>query len=355
MTPRERVLAVLNREKVDRIPVDFWYTAEVLDDLFHYFGVADQLALFKMMQVDKIVAGGIIFDRKGEVVPDGEFPRGMYGNRFRLVKSGLATYRESIGYPMMDISCRQAIDDYPWWPKFEDFNLDKSAESFARPHQYGFATYGMWNSFLENYNSLRGIENALLDLVMEPEMVDYVLDKIEELQLSVLDAFLPKVKGVLDLVYVSDDMGSQTSLLISPEMWEDRFAPRMKRICAKIHSHGMKVFYHSDGACAPIIGRLIECGIDILNPIQHICPGMNPVLLKEKFGDKVVFHGAVDTQGVMPFGSTEDVKKEVNMLLDTLGRDRAGYICASCHNLQAGTPVENIMAMVETVLNRLYE
>jgi hypothetical protein len=82
VTPRERVLAVLNREKVDRIPVDFWYTAEVLDDLFKYFGVVDQLALYKVMQVDKIVGGGIIFDRKGEVVPDGELSRGMYGNRY---------------------------------------------------------------------------------------------------------------------------------------------------------------------------------------------------------------------------------------------------------------------------------
>jgi uroporphyrinogen decarboxylase len=352
MTPRERVLAILNREQVDRIPVDFWCTAEVLNDLFDYFGVTEQLALFKAMQVDKIVAGGIFFERKGEIVSDNEFPRGMYGNRFRMVKSGLAIYSESIGYPMQDISCRQAIDDYQWWPKFEDFDLEKSVESFVKPHQAEFATYGMWNSFLENYNSLRGIENALLDLAMEPEMVDYVLDKIEDLQLRILDAFLPKVRGVLDLVYVSDDMGSQNSLLISPEMWQKHFSPRMKRICDKIHSHGMKVFYHSDGAIAPIIGKLIECGIDILNPIQHICPGMSPGALKDRFGDKVVFHGGVDTQNIMPFGSTDDVKKEVNMLLDTFGRNRAGYICASCHNLQAGTPMENIITMVETVLNR---
>lgn len=352
MTPHERVLAILNREKADRIPVDFWFTHEILEDLFHYFGVTDQLALFKAMRVDKIVAGRIFFERKGEIVPDGELPRWIYGGRLCLIKSGLSTYHENIGYPMQDISCRQAIDDYLWWPKFEDFDLNKSVESFVQPHQAGFATYGMWNSFLENYNGLRGIENSLLDLAMEPEMVDYTLDKIEALQLRILDAFLPKVRGVLDLVYVSDDMGSQAGLLISPEMWEAHFAPRMKRICAKIHSYGMKVFYHSDGACAPIIGRLIECGIDIINPIQHICPGMSPAVLKDKFGDKVIFHGGVDTQSVMPFGSADDVRKETNMLLDTLGRDNAGYICASCHNLQAGTPIDNIITMVETVLNR---
>ena len=87
-------------------------------------------------------------------------------------------------------------------------------------------------------------------------------------------------------------------------------------------------------------------------PIQHICPEMNTTDLKNKFGDNLVFHGGVDTQSVMPFGSTNEVKKEVNMLLDTLGRDKAGYICASCHNLQAGTPIENIITMIDTVLTR---
>lgn len=352
MTPRERILAILNREDVDRIPVDFWYTAEVLDALLHHFGVTDQLALFKIMQVDKIVAGGLIFERKGEVVPNGELPRGIYGNRLHLVKSGQATYKESIDYPMQDISCHKAVDEYPWWPAIDNFDLDKSIESFLKPHEAGFATYGMWNSFLENYNTLRGIENSLMDLAIEPEAAGYILDKIEHFQLCLLDAFLPEVKGILDFVYVSDDMGSQNGLLISPDMWENHFAPRMKRLCDKIHAHGMKVFYHSDGACAPIIGRLIECGIDILNPIQHICPGMNTTDLKNKFGDRLVFHGGVDTQSVMPFGTVSEVKKEVNMLLDTLGRDKAGYICASCHNLQAGTPVENIITMVETVLQR---
>jgi hypothetical protein len=90
MTPGERILAILNRKNVDRIPVNFWFTAEVLDDLFHYFGVVDQLALFKAMQVDKIVAGGIIFERKGEVVPDGDFPRGMYWQSFTSGKIGVS-------------------------------------------------------------------------------------------------------------------------------------------------------------------------------------------------------------------------------------------------------------------------
>jgi uroporphyrinogen decarboxylase len=350
MNSRDRILAILNRENVDRIPVDFWFTQEVLNSLFEHYRVADQISLFKTMGVDKIVGGAVCYTRKNELIPEGELPRGLYGNRYRLVQSGSATYGESIGYPMQDISCRQAVDDYPWWPQFEDFDLDKSVESFIKPHQAGFATYGMWNSFLENYNYLRGIENALMDLATEPEMVGYVLDKIEDLQFRILDDFLPKVKGVLDMVYVSDDMGSQSSLLISPDMWENHFAPRLKRICDKIHSYGFKVFYHSDGAVAPIIPGLIKCGIDIFNPIQHICPGMNPGELKEKFGNQLIFHGGVDTQHVMPFGSTADVSNEVNMLLNTLGKNRSGYICASCHNLQAGTPVDNIITMIETVL-----
>ena len=114
-----------------------------------------------------------------------------------------------------------------------------------------------------------------------------------------------------------------------------------------IHSFGKKVFYHTDGASEALIQPLIDCGIDVLNPIQHACPGMETARLKKKYGNRVIFHGGVDNQRVLPFGSPDDVRAEVRMLLATLGGGKEGFICCSCHNVQAGTPLENVLAMID--------
>jgi uroporphyrinogen decarboxylase len=105
------------------------------------------------------------------------------------------------------------------------------------------------------------------------------------------------------------------------------------------------VLYHSDGAVRPLLPGIIDCGIDILNPIQHICPGMDRAALQRDFGDQVIFHGGVDNQNVLPFGGPAEVRHETRTCIETLGQDR-GYICCSCHNVQAGTPVENVLAMI---------
>jgi uroporphyrinogen decarboxylase len=122
----------------------------------------------------------------------------------------------------------------------------------------------------------------------------------------------------------------------------------MKRWCGLIHSHGLKVFYHTDGAARPLLKPILDCGVDVLNPIQHICPGMDMAELKREFGKQVIFHGGVDNQSVLPFGTPDDVRAEVKRCLATLGAGREGFICSSCHNVQPGPPLENILAMVET-------
>jgi uroporphyrinogen decarboxylase len=122
----------------------------------------------------------------------------------------------------------------------------------------------------------------------------------------------------------------------------------LKRWCDFIHSHGLRVFYHTDGAARRLLGEIIDCGIDVLNPIQHACPGMDIEELKREFGHRVIFHGGIDNQSVLPRGTRTDVHQEVISYMQKLGAGREGYICASCHNVQAGTPLENILEMIET-------
>ena len=114
-----------------------------------------------------------------------------------------------------------------------------------------------------------------------------------------------------------------------------------------IHSYDAKVFFHTDGAAEPLIPRLIEAGVDILNPIQHVCMGMDCTSLKAKYGKQLIFHGGVENQKILPFGTPEEVATETKLCLDELGPD--GYLPCSCHFAQADTPIENVMALIKTV------
>jgi len=135
--------------------------------------------------------------------------------------------------------------------------------------------------------------------------------------------------------------------MYSPEQIHTYLFPGMKRMMALTRQHGSYVFVHTDGAVRDIIPDLLEIGMQVLNPLQWVCPGMEREGLKRDFGDRVIFHGAVDNQHVLPFGSVEEVRQEVIENIRTLGAG-GGYILAPCHNIQAVTPPENIVTMYET-------
>jgi uroporphyrinogen decarboxylase len=243
---------------------------------------------------------------------------------------------------------RSGIADYPWWPKPDEFDYE-DAERRAREAASEFAVIGPWVSLFEIYCQLRGLEQALMDLVLDPDLVDAILDYVEEIQTQMMRRLLSRAPGCFDLVFVSDDIAGQTGLLMSPASWRRHLEPRLKRWCDLIHDHGARVLYHTDGAAEPLVGPLIDTGIDVLNPIQHICPGMECGPLKQHYGSQVIFHGGIDNQHVLPFGTVDEVRRETLNCLETLGAGREGFICCSCHNVQAGTPIENILTMVETV------
>jgi uroporphyrinogen decarboxylase len=347
MTPRERILATLNRQPTDRTPVDLWVTPEVLQSLREHTGETDELAVYHKLGLDKIAwvfpgYGGGRFD------PNEGNGQTMWGVPTRMMKAGLATYQEFGTPPLGECEDAAQLDDYPLWPDPEKFDYAGAKAWAEQARSFHFATIGPWISHFEIYCQMRGLENALMDIAADPEFLDATLDRIDAIQTAMLERFLTEMGDLIDIVFISDDMGTQESLLISPAAWERHFRDRLKNWCDLIHRHGKKVLYHTDGAVRPLLPGIIGCGIDILNPIQHICPGMDRDALQRDFGDKVVFHGGVDNQKVLPFGTPEDVRNETRTCLETLGRD-GGFICCSCHNVQAGTPVENILAMIAAV------
>jgi uroporphyrinogen decarboxylase len=348
MTSKERIDAILNRKSADRIPADLWCTPEVLDMLRVYTGKQDEFAVYDALGIDKIVwifpgYGGRYFDPNdsGEIT--------MWGVPTRMVKAGLATYQEYIDPPLAAYESPAQLDAYPSWPDPDLFDYAGAKALADEARSWNFATIGPWISHFEIYCQMRGLENAMIDTIANPEFLDATLDRIDAIQTQMLERILTELGNRLDIIFISDDMGMQENLLISLESWERHFKPRLKKWCDLIHRYGKKVLYHTDGASFPIIPGLVDCGVDILNPIQHVCQGMDMKRLKQLFGKKLVFHGGVENQQALPRGTVQDVIDETRNCLESLGGDGEGYICCSCHNVQAGTPVENILAMIDTV------
>ncbi|MBZ0286481.1 MAG: uroporphyrinogen-III decarboxylase-like protein, partial [Anaerolineae bacterium] len=197
------------------------------------------------------------------------------------------------------------------------------------------------------HNLLRGLELSLIDPYERPEFTRYLLQRISDFFTEYHRRCFEAAPGLIDLTQVTDDWGSQTGLLTNPRIFETFYRAPMQRGIDLAKSYGIMVFHHDDGDIRRLIPTFVEMGINVLNPIQWRCGDWNLAELKSCFGDKIAFHGGIDNQGTLPFGTADDVRAEVKRLVDTLGCDHTGYIIAPCHNLQPLTPLENILAMYE--------
>lgn len=340
MTPRERWLAVLRRQKPDRVPMDYWATGEASAKLRKHLGCATDQEVFARLHIDPVVfVGG---EYVGPKPPDGS---DIWGLKHTSVDYGTGTYSECVYHPLAQFSSVEEIERGYRWPKADWWDYKDVPKQIVGKEERPIRGGGS-EPFL-HYCSLRGLEQAMMDLAMNPEIVHYCLDKLFDLAYENTRRIYEAIPGKVMITYVAEDMGSQEGLMFSPATIREFLIPRMKRIMDLAHSAGAYVFHHNDGACRPILPDMIAAGIDVLNPIQWRCKGMDREGLKKDFGAKIIFHGAVDNQQTLPFGSVADVRKEVEENLRILGQG-GGYILAPCHNLQAVSPPENVVAMYET-------
>jgi len=178
-----------------------------------------------------------------------------------------------------------------------------------------------------------------------------ILDRVEEWLTARYLMYMDAVGDLVDVFEYGNDYGTQRGLLISAELYRKHFKPREKRMFEAIKSRSAaKLFYHSCGGIAEIIGDLIECGVDILNPVQTSAAGMEPEHLVGEFGRELTFCGGIDVQRLLPYGTPDEIRSEVRRTASILGRF-GGYILAPCHCIQADVPPENIVAMYTALGN----
>jgi len=348
-SPQDRILAAINHETLDRIPTDYWGTPEITEKLCHHLGCEGPPELYDRLGIDGIIR--IEPPYIGPPLPnrydDGSaYSRQAWGMRFKAqAYPAGGIYWEQSYHPLTQMKTIQELDAYPW-PKPEWFDYDDLARQCAqypgRAIQVGYAAIFYY------HNMLRGLAQSLMDPLLEPEFTHHLLQKVSDVFYEYHTRCFEATRGLVHMTQVTDDFGTQENLMISPEVFREFYKPHIQRAIDLAKSFDLIVFHHDDGAIRPLIPDLVETGIDILNPVQWRCPGMDPSELKDSFGDRICFHGGIDNQEVMPFGTSDDVRAEVIHKLETLGRDGTGYIVAPCHNLQVNTPVENVLTLYKT-------
>lgn len=209
----------------------------------------------------------------------------------------------------------------------------------------------MWSAHFQDTCAAFGMENALMNMIANPEIYEAVDAKVMEFYLKANEIFYEATKGRLNAVLIGNDMGSQRGLMLSPDMVRRFIIPGCRKLVEQAHSYGLKVIYHSCGSIADIIPDLIEAGVDVIHPIQALAAGMDPHSLKEKFGDKVSFCGGVDTQDLLVNGTTEDVRSKVRELRQIFP---TGLILSPSHEaILPDIPPENIRALFDEA-GRIY-
>lgn len=339
MTPKERWTATLERRKPDRAPMDYWATPEVTERLMKHLGCKNLKEMYERLHID-----GVVTVSPNYIGPRPPEDSDIYGCRYRTIKHKTGTYDECIFNPLAEYKTLSEVKRYSQWPTVDMYDYSVISDQIKGWEDYPIRGGGS-EPFL-TYKNLRGMRQAYLDLYMHPDIVHYCLDQLFDFCYENTKLIYEQIPGEVLLSYVAEDFGSQTGLLISPKHLHEFFIPRMKRMIDLAHNNGVYAFHHSDGSIRKIIPDLVEAGIDILNPIQWRCKDMDRESLKREFDDKLVFHGAMDNQYTLAFGTEKEVRKEVCDNLRILGKG-GGYILAPCHNIQPVTPTGNILAMYD--------
>jgi uroporphyrinogen decarboxylase len=367
LTHRERVLAALNREEPDRVPLDFGSSISTTAIIPAYENLKKYLGLEHETQ--------IMVKRARTVIPHQSILQRFDIDTFPLM---LGEYR---GGASKEIDSDTLID--PWgttWKKAPDghfINVDgpfqnrdpkiEILETFDWPDP---DNQGLYEGLKEKANALhqntdyaivlnlpvgivhqcqfmRGFAEWLMDLYENPEFACRLMDLIADTWIRIVENVLDTVGENIDVIVWGDDLAMQDATFMSPEIYRELIKPRHQRMIAAVKSRSdAKIHYHCCGSVYALIEDLIEMGIDALNPIQVNAKNMDPARLKQEFGDRLAFWGAIDTQRILPLGSPEEVRAEVRRIIDSMGKG-GGYILASVHNIQAEVSAENIVAMFD--------
>ncbi len=343
MRPKDRVLAAINHQPTDRVPVNFAATAEIIQQLTAHLELSTYEGLLERLGVDlRSVAPRYTGPDRG-FAPDGS-KLDVWGVGYSSVEFATGRYSEATYLPFAEFEALEDVESYPW-PSPDWYDYSDLAEQCRRAGNYAAVLGSPGVMDLINGTARgRGVEQTLLDIGLEDPIGLACMQKRQDFYLELMTRSLEAADGLIDILFVGDDYGSQRSLLMSRQCWRKLFQPKLRQFAELAASAGIPLMLHSCGSNRLIMADLIETGVSIYDTVQPEAAGMAPAELKALFGDRMAWHGTVSTQQTLPFGSAADVEAEVHQRIEIVGR-HGGLILAPAHNIQPDTPLENVLTM----------
>lgn len=349
MNSRERVRCSFRHQSPDRVPRDYLAVPEVDSRLMERFQLPDRESLLRRLQVDFRH-----LDKWGTTVPQyvgpelPEEPDGTYEDYWgiphrRVEYQPGCFYDEWVKPPLANATTVSDIDRHRW-PKPDWIDFSGVAPYCIQHQEYCIA--GGIGATLDMVGFFRGMEQAMLDIYDNPALLEAIIEKLFEFKYAYNLRMLEAARGRMDILFISEDMGGQNGLIVSKEVLKRLVFPNLKKFAELGHRYNARVMLHSDGDIGEIIPELIDAGVDIINPVQPGCPGMEPMRLKREFGKSLCFHGLLDNQNLLPFGTTQEVRAEMRRLVEVAGVDGGLALSPNC-GFQVDVPIENILSVYE--------
>jgi uroporphyrinogen decarboxylase len=370
MNHKERVLTALNHEEPDRVPVDLGgrqttFMIETYEHFKAHLGLNDLPTKIMSQKWQTAYADEQILKRfsvdcrhvRPSMKAEPELSETAQGKTIFVDEWGVkriidAGYASIIGYPLQSATLKD-LEAYEWPNPAEDFDyssIRSQAQRLSSESEYAIVgNMGSPGNIFEQSWYLRGLSEFFMDLVDNKDFAHALLTKITSIRKLNAERFLSEVGEYLDVFQLADDLAMQNGPYMSPELYREMIKPYQIELFQFVKAlTPAKIYYHSCGSVTRLLDDLIEVGVDILNPVQVSADNMQADRLKQRFGNRLSFWGAMDTTEILPNGTAEDVRDEVRKIIRDLAPG-GGFVLASVHNLQPDIPPENIMAMFEAV------
>lgn len=370
MTSRERVRTAINHKQPDKVPISLGtsivdgFTKFAKDNYEKYLGhkLTPHVLTHKVMGTvttpPKIIE---IFEMDFETIrlkapwnnPQTVYDDGSYLDDYGVLMQPCEYYYDAVSRPLGGDIAEEDIKKSMWPEPYAPGRTDglrEEVKALYENTEKAIVADIMCGGPFEQALWCRGWEDFLSDLYVEPKLAEALMDKITEIDIGLWDVFLTAVGDYVDIVCQGDDLAMQDRSIVPIDVYNKYIKKYHKRIYDFIKTKTKaKIFHHSCGSVWELIPGLIDAGIDILNPIQTSARNMEPENLKREFGKDLVFWGGIDTQKVLPYGTSGEIDAEVKRVMEILGNG-GGYVFAPGHNIQALVPPQNIDAMLKAAL-----
>lgn len=364
-------MKALNHLEPDRVPVDLSGSrpASIYREVYH--GLMNLLGLEvdpathfnyrgEVIEIDERLLEALQIDFRRIRLRPSSYASNALSSTGKLVDEWGIEWRymppfwSPVGHPLQGASIMD-LEAYPWPSPLDPAMYEGVAD--AASHLYETSPYALVAAqptpaygVFTTAQFMRGPAQFLLDLALDPDFTVELMERILQYHLEVYGHMLDLIGNYVQMVQLSDDLGTQQGPLISPDMYKRLIKPFIQRLINLVRGKTKaKIFFHSDGGIQPFIQDLIDMGVEVLNPVQPMAAGMSSEGLKAQFGDRLCFHGGIDSQSVLSQGSPEKVVQEVKTRIDALGAG-GGYILAPVHNLLPGIPPENVRTMYQAAI-----